>query len=212
MLANLIMEPPLLPLGTDQPASARFNLFAAAAPVLVPTALPGGLDAMPNATPLEWKTPSGYYLGFLPPGARSGGIAWGWNPAFPHLKQPHRIRLNGQTVLLGRNRRTFTAGVGPGATAYGWFSAPISRAALLRDAQVVFHPPVVVESGPVAPAATGQRVTLGRWGWGRLAVQGHTAHITFQYARHTYTVAVRGLRQAGRWALVIARSLTELQA
>ena len=211
MLANLLAEPPLLPLGTGQPASARFNLFAAATPVLVPTTLPAGLDSLPNATPLEWKTPRGYYLGFLPPGTRAGGIFWGWNPAGPHLTHPTRQTLDGHDVLLGRNRTAFATTVGPGATAYGWFAAPISRAALLREAQIVFHPPVVVESGPLAAAVTGQRVALGRWGWGRLAVQGHTARLTFPYARHTYTVTVRGFSHAGPEALVIAESLITLQ-
>ncbi len=211
MLANLIMEPPLLPLGTDEPASARFNLFAAAAPVLVPTALPAGLDSMPNREPLEWTTQAGYYLGFLPPGTRAGGVFWGWNPAGPHLKRPTREMVDGRAVLLSRSRTAFTTAVGPGATAYGWYATPIARAALLRAAQTVVRPPVVVACGPQVPAVTGQRVWLGRWGWGRLLVQGHMARITFPYAQHTYTIIVRGFIHAGSEALVVARSLIELQ-
>ncbi len=135
-----------------------------------------------------------------------GGIAWAWNPAGPHPTHPMRQIVDGQEVLLRRNRRTFTAAVGPGATA-GSFSVPISRAALLWETQIVFHPLVVVESGPAAPASVWQ----GRWGWGRLTVQGHTVRTRFQYARHTYAVTVRGWRPAGRWALVIARRLAALQ-
>ena len=212
MLANLLSEPPLLPLGTAEPASVRFNLFNAAAPVLVPTVLPAGLDSMPDATPLEWKTPHGYYLGFLPQDTRAGGIFWDWGAAGPPLTRPTRQTLDGHQVRLGRNRTAFAVAVGPGATAYGFFSAPISRPALLRDIQIVFHPPVVVESGPVVPTPSGQRVALGRWGWGRLAVQGNTARVTLEYARQTYTVTVRGVRHAGPEALVIARSLIKLQA